>query len=158
PLLGVPKARLVAFLDTEGQRYVRDPSNRNPTFERARLRLAAAAAPDPDPLSASRGGEGPAPHAWECEPQVLQEIRARATTRIARERDLAVLLARTVSLHPAGFATLAPELIAAAGELGERALDRVIAVLGGVTYPVRRERLRRLREALAEGPSRPRTL
>src|SRR5579885_530585 len=39
PLLGVPKARLAAFLDVEGQPCVRDPSNINPAFERARLRL-----------------------------------------------------------------------------------------------------------------------
>jgi tRNA(Ile)-lysidine synthase len=148
PLLDMPKARLVAFLDAENQPYVRDPSNRNPIFERARLRLRMLA--EPAPL--------PAPQAWEGEGQVLRELRNNATTRVARERQLTALLARTVSLHPAGFAAIDPAPIAAAGELGERALDRVIAVLGGSPYPVRRARLRRLRETFAESPARPRTL
>jgi len=169
PLLGVPKARLVAFLEAEDQPYVRDPSNCNPAFERARIRLAPAA-PHPNPLPACgeresaftplpAGGEreGLTP-AWEGKGQVLREIRANATTRIARERELAALLARAVTLHPAGFAALDPAPIAVAGELGERALDRVIAVLSGTAYPVRREQLRRLRDALADGPVRPRTL
>jgi tRNA(Ile)-lysidine synthase len=161
PLLGVPKARLVAFLDAEGQPYVRDPSNRNPVFERARVRLAAAA-PHPNPLPARGERVGPAPKAWEGEGQpplnALHEIHASATTRVAREQELAALLARSVSLHPAGFAALNPSPIVAAGELGERALDRLITVIGGAAYPVRRERLRRLHEALADGPARSRTL
>ena len=133
------------------------------------------AAPHPNPLPASGEREraitprpvygereGPSPQGWEGEGQVqahvLRELRASAVARIERERELAALLARAVSLHPAGFAALDPAPIAAAGELGERALDRVIAVLGGTAYPVRRERLRRLREAMADGPARPRTL
>jgi tRNA(Ile)-lysidine synthase len=89
---------------------------------------------------------------------VLREIRRAANSRIPRERELAALLARAATLHPAGFAAVDPAPIVAAGELGERALGRVIAVLGGATYPVRRERLRRLREALAAHPARPYTL
>jgi tRNA(Ile)-lysidine synthase len=176
PLLGVAKARLVAFLDAAAQPYVPDPSNRNPLFERARLRLAAeaeaVAAPPPNPLpvngaresattprpvygervaSESEPGDGPPP-------QVLDQIRTHAATRIAREHELAALLARAVSLHPAGFALLDSVEIASAGELGDRALDRVIAVLGGAAYPVRRERLQRLRTAFAVAPMRARTL
>ena len=40
PLLAVPRARLAALLAAEGQPFLRDPSNLNPAFERARLRLA----------------------------------------------------------------------------------------------------------------------
>jgi tRNA(Ile)-lysidine synthase len=137
PLLGIPKARLVAFLEAEGQAYVQDPSNRNVTFERARLRL------EPRQEEAAR---------------TLAAIRANATARVGREHDLAALLARTTSLHPAGFAVLDPEPIVAAGELGERALDRVASVIGGSVYPLRRERLARLRRALAATPSGARTL
>lgn len=137
PLLAVPKARLIAFLAAEGQDYVEDPSNRNPAFERARLRLEA--------------------ERENVEP-VITTIRANADARIAREKELAALLARAVALHPGGFALIEPETIAAAGEVGERALARVVTVLGGAPYPVRRERLRRLREALAETPRRARTL
>jgi tRNA(Ile)-lysidine synthase len=137
PLLGLPKARLVAFLDAENQPFVRDPSNRNPLFERARLRLGAV-------------GGSPA--------ELHREIAANAAARIARERELAALLAGAVSLHPAGFVVLDPAPLAASGELGERALDRVVAVMSGAPYPARRERLARLRAALGEPPMRPRTL
>ena len=137
PLLWVAKTRLVALLDAEGQPYLQDPSNRNPAFERSRLRLTG-------------GSEDIA--------VTLAGIRASAAARIERERELAALLARAVSLHPAGFAVLDPAPLAAAGELGERALGRVAAVLGGAAYPVRRERLGRLRQALGETRPRARTL
>ncbi|HWB51966.1 MAG TPA: tRNA lysidine(34) synthetase TilS [Stellaceae bacterium] len=141
PLLGVPKVRLVAFLKAERQPSIEDPSNRNPIFARARLRLGVerAAALHPDPLPAGA------------------EIRSHAAARIARERSLGTLLASAVALHPAGFAAIDPAPIAAA-ELGERALGRVVAVLGGGAYPARRERLARLRAALGASPMRPRTL
>jgi tRNA(Ile)-lysidine synthase len=162
PLLGVAKTRLAAFLDAERQPYVQDPSNRNPAFERARLRLALGAAAASLPRLVYGEGVGPAPRAWEGEGQVtaeiLTEIRGHAALRIAREKELAALLARAVSLHPAGFAVVEPGPIASAGELGDRALDRVVAVLGGGRYPMRGERLRRLREAFADPPMRPRTL
>ena len=140
PLLGVAKDRLVAFLDSEGQPYLQDPSNRNPAYERSRLRLEGLA--------------GNGPEATE----ILAEIAANATARIARERELATLLARAVALHPAGFAVLEPGPIVAAGELGERALGRVAAVLGGSAYPLRRERAARLHQALHTTPLRARTL
>jgi len=137
PLLSIAKARLVAFVAAEGQEYLQDPSNSNPTFERSRLRMAG------DRENAE---------------VTLAEIRANVVTRIERERELAALLARAVSLHPAGFALLDPAPIAASGELGERALGLVAAVLGGAVYPSRRERLARLRLSLGEVPLRARTL
>jgi tRNA(Ile)-lysidine synthase len=137
PLLGVAKARLVALLAAEGQEYLRDPSNHNPAYERSRLRMQA----DDETIS-----------------NAVAEASANGRARIARERKLAALLARTVTLHPAGFAFIDPAPIVAAGELGERALGRVAAVLGGAPYPQRRERLARLRQALADTPRRARTL
>jgi tRNA(Ile)-lysidine synthase len=137
PLLGLPKARLVAFLDVECQDYLQDPSNRNPAFERSRVRMQSNR------------------HDTEA---AIAGIVDNAAGRIARERELATLLARAVTLHPAGFALIDPAPIAAAGELGDRALGRVVMVLGGAAYPVRRERLRRLREAFSEAPRRARTL
>jgi tRNA(Ile)-lysidine synthase len=50
PLLAVPRGRLAALLAAEGQPFLRDPSNANPAFERARLRLQPdAGANDPSP-------------------------------------------------------------------------------------------------------------
>jgi tRNA(Ile)-lysidine synthase len=137
PLLGVAKARLVALLDAEGQEYLRDPSNRNPAFERSRLRMQTAGAT----IEAAVG-----------------EVRAMGLARVARERELAALLARAVALHPAGFALIDPAPVAAAGELGERALGRVAAVIGGGSYPLRGERLARLRQTFDDRQPRARTL
>jgi tRNA(Ile)-lysidine synthase len=136
-LLSVPKARLAAVLVAEGQDYLQDPSNRNPAFERSRVRTDSKR---------------------EDVDATIAEVRANAAGRAPRERELAALLARTVTLHPAGFAVIDPAPIAAAGELGEQALGRVVVVLGGLVYPVRRERLHRLRQGLANAPRRARTL
>lgn len=38
PLLAVPKSRLVATLQTQGQHWVEDPSNQNQAYERVRVR------------------------------------------------------------------------------------------------------------------------
>jgi len=138
PLLGTAKARLVALLAGEGQEYLQDPSNRNPAFERSRLRMQRD------------GGES-----LEL---TLAEIRANGLARMQGERALTELLARAVSLHPAGFAVVDPALIAASGELGERTLGRIAAMLGGAAYPLRRDRLRRLAQALRAAPLRARTL
>src|SRR5439155_341984 len=46
PLLAVPRARLLALLAQEDQPFLRDPSNLNPAFERARLRLHPAVIPE----------------------------------------------------------------------------------------------------------------
>jgi tRNA(Ile)-lysidine synthase len=137
PLLGVPRARLAALLDAEGQEYLRDPSNRNPAFERSRLRM--------DMDGEKRG-------------VALAGLRANAESRVERERALADLLAHSVTLHPAGFALVDPAPILAAGELGERVLGRVAGTIGGAHYPLRRERLARLRLSLALSPSGARTL
>jgi tRNA(Ile)-lysidine synthase len=136
PLLGVPRQRLAALLAAAGQQFLSDPSNRNPIFERARLRLDAAA----DAAAA------------------IAEIHHHAEVRIERETRLAGLLAAAVSVHPAGFAAFDPTPIAAAGELGEAALARIAALVGGALYPLRRERLARLRAGLAAPPPRGRTL
>jgi len=137
PFLGVAKARLAALLDAEGQEFLRDPSNRNPLFERSRLRMEMDGA---------------------TVETAVAEARANGFARIARERDLAALLARAVALHPAGFAVIDPAPVAAAGEVGERALGRIAAVVGGALYPPRRERLAQLRRAFGDMPMRARTL
>ncbi|HTZ37990.1 MAG TPA: tRNA lysidine(34) synthetase TilS [Stellaceae bacterium] len=136
PLLGVPRARLAALLAAERQPSVADPSNRDPAYERVRLRGTAAAAVR----------------------QIGAELREHAAQRLARERQLAALLAAAAAVHPAGLAVLDPAPLVAAGELGERALGRVAALIGGAAYPLRRARLARLRVALGEIPPRARTL
>ena len=141
PLLAVPRARLLAVLAQAGQPFLSDPSNLNPAFERARLRLA------PDAL-----GGAPLDAA-------IAALRACGQQRIERERALDRLIARSVVLHPAGFAVLDPGTIAMADpESAERLLGRVAACVGGARYPARRARLARLRAGLAAQPDRARTL
>jgi tRNA(Ile)-lysidine synthase len=136
PLLAVAKARLAATLNDEGQGYLSDPSNRDPTFERSRLRMEKGESTD----------------------AALVEVAMNAKVRIERERSVAALLARASSLHPAGFALLDAAPIIAAGELGVRALGRLAVTIGGARYPLRRDRLARLCTALSGTPARPRTL
>jgi tRNA(Ile)-lysidine synthase len=141
PLLAVPKARLVALLAAEGQPFLSDPSNRNPAFERAWLRL-----------DDSEGVHGDIEH-------LTAELRGHGRQRIERERRLDRLLAAAVSLHPAGFAALDRAAIGLAeAELFERLLGRVAACIGGAAYPLRRERVVRLRAGLLERPEHARTL
>jgi tRNA(Ile)-lysidine synthase len=132
PLLGIPKARLAATLAAEGQPFITDPSNRDPAFARARLRACATAMPDGD-LAA-----------------VLDTVGRLGRERTAREGARDSLLARAVSVHPAGFAALdcAP-LLAAPAEIAEQALGSIVAMLGGGLYQPRRRRVSRLLRVLA---------
>lgn len=148
PLLAVPRERLAALLAAEGQPFLRDPSNLNPVFERARLRLAPADK-IPSPFPGERGEvRGPA-----------AELRARARERIAREQALDRLVARAVWLHPAGFGVLDPAVFAGVdAETGARLLSRVVLCIGGLRYPPRTARLARLLAALAQEKRPARTL
>jgi tRNA(Ile)-lysidine synthase len=141
PLLAMPPARLAALLAAENQPFVRDPSNLNPAFERARLRVG--------PEARSGAALGAA----------IDAARARGRERIAREAELDRLIGRAVALHPTGFAAIyAGALAAAEADLAERLLARVAACIGAARYPTRGERLARLRADLAAAPDRARTL
>jgi tRNA(Ile)-lysidine synthase len=141
PLLAVPKARLVALLASERQPFLSDPSNRNPVFERARLRLGESAS---DEATIER---------------LTTALRNHGRQRIAREQELDRWLAASVSLHPGGFAVHDPAAIGRVeAELAERLLGRVAACIGGAPYPLRQERVARLRAGLLQQPERARTL
>ena len=137
PLLAVPKARLAALLGAEGQPYLRDPSNLNPLFERARLRRGMTSIDE-----------------------IIEEASACGQQRIEREGALDELIGRCVALHPAGFAVL--DMAAAAmadADTVERLLGRVAACIGAMRYPARRQRLARLCSGLTTAPPvRARTL
>jgi len=141
PLLSVPRARLLALLADQGQAFLRDPSNLNPVFERARLRLASERFGGTD-LDA-----------------IVADLHASGRQRIEREGVLDRLLAGAVMVHPAGFGVLDPAAIGVADpETAERLLGRVAATIGGARYPARFARLARLRAGLAAQPDRARTL
>ena len=58
PLLAVSRERLAALLATEEQPFLRDPSNLNPVFERARLRLMSVRQSPFPPLEERVAGRG----------------------------------------------------------------------------------------------------
>jgi tRNA(Ile)-lysidine synthase len=139
PLLGVARERLRALLDAEGQPFIADPSNRNPAFERARLRAA--------PPDAARAAA------------LLAEIARLGVARRRRERAVDAWLARAAALHPAGFAALDPDLLAAAPPaIVEAGLAALAAAIGGARYPPRSTSLARLRDRLSAAPRRGTTL
>lgn len=129
PLLVLPRARLEATLRRRGLAWIEDPSNRDPVYARVRLRG----------LSPDLAAEG-------LNPSRLAATATRlGRARAALEQSTAYILARAVTVHPAGFVWLDPEPLAtAAPEVGLRALARTAMLVGGLEYPPRFERLERL--------------
>ena len=143
PLLGVPRARLVAGLARAGQGWVEDPTNADTAH--ARVRMRALAAPlAAEGLTASR---------------LVATARHLARARAALERDTAAFLARALRLDPAGFARLdRAALCAADPEWRLRALARVVRTLGGEAHRPRMAGLEALCHALRARDFRGRTL
>ena len=144
PLLGVERSRLRATLEGLGQGWIEDPANSDPVFARARLRRSAGVL--------AREGMTPAR---------LAATAARiAEAREVLEGETASLLARSVSVFPAGYARVDREALAAApADLSRRAVERVLGCVGGRRYAPRRARLAPLLDALrGGGPAEPRTL
>ncbi len=132
PLLGFAHADLLATCRARGLDWLEDPGNANPRFARAALRLA--------------GGVPEAPGGL-------------AESRIARETALAHILARGVSLDPAGFAFVDPAaLLGAPFELACAALARIVRTVGGGEYAPRGPRTEATMRALAAPDPAARTL
>lgn len=144
PLLSLPRARLRATLQAVGQGWIEDPSNRNPAYLRTALRATLAATADAG-IAAARGAS------------LAGQF---AAVRAEREIACAQWLARTVALHPAGFAWLDPVALAEAPPaLGVKALGAVITTVSGGDYAPPRAGLERLFSELSEaGPGFGRTL
>lgn len=116
PLLSFAHVDLLATCRARGLDWIEDPSNRDPRYARAALRAAGGA-----PATASA---------------------ERAAARIARERELAALLARAVSLDVAGFARIdLAALSATPFDLACAALARVARTVGGGEYAPRTARV-----------------
>jgi tRNA(Ile)-lysidine synthase len=114
PLLGVAPARLEATLAAAGLVPVRDPSNSDPRFTRARLRTALA-----DP-----GGEGEATRALAEAAGHFAARRAVATAAVAAR------LAAAARLHEAGFARLDRAALGA-DAVAAAALGALLRLVGG---------------------------
>ncbi|MFD0986513.1 tRNA lysidine(34) synthetase TilS [Methyloligella solikamskensis] len=143
PLLDVPKAQLIATVESAGIPYAKDPSNTDSRFERARLRKEQAA--------------------WQAL-GLTPEALALAAKRLSRARaalDAATedFLAEAAQVSRAGSAAVdTVALMAAPDEIAIRALQRLIAMTGGRDEPVRLAKLEVLLEELRADPGVPWTL
>ena len=138
PLLGARRDALRDLLRAEGQRWIEDPSNDNPAYERVRVRRMLAQQP------------GLRARVLACQGrlQALRQLQDRALTR---------WLHAHVSTQPDG--TLQADLPLPEGAQGERALAALIRLSTGRTRPVRGDGLARLTHRLQRPETfRPATL
>lgn len=143
PVLGVPRARLVATLSAVAQPWIDDPSNHDRAYARVRLRQIATAL--------TEAGLSPA--------RLAAAATRLGTARAAFETEVAALLAAAVELHPAGFARLDQiRLTAAPVAVGRRGLAAVLGAVGGTPFAPRSGRLDRLYDELCQGLTGGRTL
>ena len=135
PFLGVAKTVLLAALEAQGQDWIEDPSNQDTAFARVQVRQ-----------SMRDGG---------LEAAALAQSAARfGRFRQALETSVTKVLARSARLHPAGYAVLTPrEIFSNPDEIGLRAVGRVVAAVGGNSFPPRFKKLERLYEDLSSAVS-----
>lgn len=133
PLLGFPKARLVATLRAKGLDWVEDPSNRNEKYARTAVRAALS--------EAGRDSEA-----------LIIASGRFARARRALEATTADWLARNADLHPAGYLKLATGAWRAADEeIRLRILARAARSIGGKAFVPDIRALERLASKLEDG-------
>jgi len=126
PLLAIPRSRLTATLVKRGVRWIEDPSNADPRFERSRLRLRTRTA--------------------------ALDV---AGDRAARERLMAEIAVETLEIDPPDVVAFDQAVFADIDRpQAARLLGRIVQAVGKRNYPPRRERLDRATARLFEGPNR----
>lgn len=124
PLLACAPDELRALLVERRQGWLEDPSNRDPRFARTALRALSACSPQPADL-------------------VLAAQPRMARARAAMDDAVAALAARTMRIHPAGFAVAdRAALRAASPEIAVTLLARAAGTVGGAPYACGAERAR----------------
>jgi tRNA(Ile)-lysidine synthase len=136
PLLGVPKARLIATLAERGQAWIEDPSNSNPRFARTQVRAALRDWSDAPVALASRA------HALGLERQGLDS----ATLALLQIAQLDAWDVCRMPARPAGH------------DVTQRALAHILCCVGGRDYAPERAALARMLAWLASGAGGRRTL
>ncbi|MCI0431832.1 MAG: tRNA lysidine(34) synthetase TilS [Rhodospirillales bacterium] len=139
PLLGCPKARLRAVLETAGQAWVEDPSNADPRHERVCWR-----------------GLMPVLEAGGVDAGRLTAAAARlGQERAVLDRAVACWLAATASPSRYGHISVGMEGFSELpSAVAEAAFARLLSAVGGGSYPPRRERLARALDALRGSQAR----
>ena len=115
PLLGIPKATLIATLRARGQEWIEDPSNRNPAFERVRLRQSQA----PDGAEAT-----------------IARLRRLGLERDRLERQAAAMLSEGLLLHDGGWAEIEPVGWQASDPAAPLALGWILQSIGGTEFRI----------------------
>jgi tRNA(Ile)-lysidine synthase len=153
PLLGIGRARLLAYLGEQEVSFVEDPSNATKRFARNRVRAALQRPLSPPGRETERGSAPERALAAEglSVARLLVTARNLGRARAALELGVDALLAECAALDPAGFALVdEARLGKAPAELRLRALARLVTTIGGRAHPPRLERLERAAAALGE--------
>jgi tRNA(Ile)-lysidine synthase len=143
PLLGFAKTELEATCRVRGQRWIEDPSNRNPASTRVRFRQTR------DLLAA----EGL------TDRRLLATIGHLQRARAALNRDAETLLAECCDWNGWGGAEVrVPALLRVPEEIALRVLSHILSTTAGAHYGPRFQSLERLWRTLQEGGPRGVTL
>jgi tRNA(Ile)-lysidine synthase len=136
PLLGMPKARLIATLQARGVTWLEDPSNANVLFERVRLREARAAL---ESIGLS--------------PEHLAQSALRlGRARRALEGLAHSFMAAHVATHDGAYLEIEEAALRAAGaEIAIRVLRHGLSMCGGQEQAPRLAKLEALWQSLASG-------
>jgi tRNA(Ile)-lysidine synthase len=135
PLLEVPVERLRQTCRDRGHDWIEDPSNHAVCFERVRVRQALAAGLEP-----------------------INSL-GFAARRAERERQLAMFLARTATLHPTGHASLDADIARATPvDILPSCIGHLLRTIGNRMYMESRDSLRRLAGAIRQPGFRGATL
>jgi tRNA(Ile)-lysidine synthase len=140
PLLGVPKAELLAYLAKRKQPFINDPGNENPAFDRVRMRKMLPAL---------------------AEVGITPERLAKTATNMARarahlEEETGKFLKSACTLFSEGYASL--KHVKISEEIGLRALATLIMIIGGNEVKTRLADLERLYAAVKDTGFRGATL
>lgn len=119
PLLTVPPVWLRAFLTRRGVRWVEDPSNRDPSAQRARIRR----------LRDDPGGESAGTR------MLIDAARRAGHARAVDDAAIATTLARRLILRPEGYALLTP------GPLAPEVLAALLRTIAGAAFTPSQDRI-----------------
>jgi tRNA(Ile)-lysidine synthase len=133
PLLTVAKDRLIATLEASGARFLVDPSNQNPEFERVRLRQVR---PQLEALGLTNE-------------HLAHTVGRLASVQNALERASQHVARRAVAIHEGAYAGVdLAQLNEASAELALRVVRSLVDAFGGQEEPVRLSQIEALMDRL----------
>jgi tRNA(Ile)-lysidine synthase len=132
PLLSFRPAVLRSLLMQRGQDWLEDPSNRDPRFARTHIRSLF-----PQLATVGLG-----------RPVLLAAAAQMTAARSALQEAVAELVARSCRVHPTGFAQIERAAMTAVPIVAEKALARLVMVIGGSARECRADATRRAYERL----------